>query len=157
MAPKRKPAAADTGVMKRPACGNTDQSIEEVLSCAGSLNERIKLVKDLNLSTQEKVALLNKNFSHKDWQGIHQKVKHAIDKDENFKKDIQEAQAHGGLPAVKMTKAAWILDPAMGDVYQDLCLYKSSFLKKKNKQVPNHKQRKKCKQPLWTLEIMSTL
>ena len=141
MAPKRKPAAADTGVMKRPACGNTDQSIEEVLSCAGSLNERIKLVKDLNISTQEKVALLNKNFSRDDWKGIHQKVKHAVEKDETLKKDIQEAQAHGGLPAVKTTKAAWILDPAMGDVYQDICLYKSSFLKKTNRYQIKNKEK----------------
>ena len=72
MAPKKRPAAATLGAMKRPACENTEEiNVDEVLSCAGSLNDRIKTVKDLQISFQEKVALLNKNFSHEDWKGIH--------------------------------------------------------------------------------------
>ena len=131
-ATKKRPAACDpsatTTVKKRPAgsVGGhlTDDvvALDDQLSVAGTLNEKIKLLQnEPNLGFKEKLALMNKSLNHNDWMGIHQKARNAADKDPALADDLAKSAATGGAMAVRANRAAWVLDPTKGDAYKDAC------------------------------------
>lgn len=119
---KATPKAKAT--MKRPAAASVSSEVDALasqLSCAltatQSTKEKLSLLRGIGdqMTTQEKIDMMQKSLSHDDWKKLHGQFKTAASHD---------SELHPGENASNQEKKTslmgWVLDPSKGEVFQGL-------------------------------------
>ena len=127
---KNDPATTDcdagTGALKRPAASQPSATsakecdamsqVSHALSCAGSLNEKIQILKKADLPTAEKVRLMNLKLDHPEWNRLNGRFNTARAKDAEL--DREASQTPKSM--LRQLTSAWVLDPAKGEIFKAL-------------------------------------
>ena len=109
-------------VMKRPsalknALGGKAIETHETLSEAGSINEKLDILKNADISPNEKLKLMHLNLSHPEWVKLHGRFSTAAEKDKELKTSHELALSRSEK---RNLIAAFFLDPTKGPVFQHL-------------------------------------
>ena len=115
-------ASAKKVVLKKPAhlqatLGKEAGNVQETLSEAGSLNEKLDLLKNADLSANEKLKLMHMNMTHPEWVKLHGRFATVAEKDKDLKTSHETAVTRSEK---RNLIAAFFLDPTKGPVFQHL-------------------------------------
>lgn len=120
-----KVAKAKSNTKKRPAANkdgdaDIDPAIEvasNALSATGSTKEKMAILRDLgdDMEVKDKIALMNKQLTHEDWQKLIGYKKTAEKGDPSLK---AKPEATNGEK--RQSLMGWVLDPSKGTVYEAL-------------------------------------
>ena len=112
-------------VSKRPASKSSahnedDDEVKSQISAAlsktPSLDEKLQLLRNSDLSTAENVRLLNEKLSHPEWNKLHGRFRTARANDE----ELEETAPQTPKNLMRALTSAWILDPSKGEVYRSM-------------------------------------
>jgi len=115
--PTEKSNPHDDGatVLKKPASKGCDATvISNALSATQSLNEKIALLRNSQLTVPEKVKLMNEKFSHPEWNKLNGRFATARAKDS----DLDETASQTPKSMLRTLTTAWVLDPSKGEVFK---------------------------------------
>ena len=114
-------------MQKRPSSHDAmtlawSQEEVDALTEPASLNEKLELIKQTEMTEQEKVQMLKTKLSSEQWTALNMKIQYLARKDPALKQDLEAAEAMGGRAHRRNVICAWVLDPTRGKCYQNVSM-----------------------------------
>jgi hypothetical protein len=94
----------------------------DALTEPASLNEKLELIKHIEMIEQEKVQTLKTNLSSEQWVALNIKIEYQARKDLALKQDLEVAEAMGGRAQRRNVICPWVLDPTRGQCDQNVSM-----------------------------------
>ena len=83
----------------------------DALTEPASLNEKLDIIKQIQMTEPEKVQMLKTKLSSEQWAALNMKIQYQARQDPALKQDLEVAEAMGGRAQRRNVICAWVLDP----------------------------------------------